>query len=205
MNLDALKVRPRHGSDPFHHGGQPLDFDLHSFWQWYCSDLCSNLLRGVIAEFLVARAVGAVGGVRNEWDAYDVLTPEGIKVEVKSGAYLQTWAQKKLSAISFEIKQKLSWDAATNVSATKAARFADVYVFAVLAHKDKATLDPLDVSQWEFLVLPTSVIDERCKEQKRIALSSLTKLGPVKVGFGKLRDAIVGASSIRSVRGFSNS
>ncbi len=69
-------------------------------------------------------------------------------------------------------------------------RFADVYVFAVLAHTDKATVDPLNVDQLEFYVLPTNVLDERMPTQKSIVLSSLLKLGPKKVGFEGLGDAI---------------
>ncbi len=38
-------------------------------------------------------------------------------------------------------------------------RQADVYVFALLSHRDKATLDPLNVAQWEFYILPAAVLD----------------------------------------------
>lgn len=41
-----------------------------------------NNVRGDLAEFLVARAVGATGP-RVEWDAYDVLAPDGTRIEVK--------------------------------------------------------------------------------------------------------------------------
>ncbi len=36
-----------------------------------------------MAEFLVAKAVGA-HGPRLEWDAYDVLAPDRTRIEVKS-------------------------------------------------------------------------------------------------------------------------
>ena len=119
-----------------------------------------------------------------------MITPGGIKVEVKSSAYVQTWKQEKLSDIKFDIAPKRSWDAATNTSAEKPTRSADVYVFAVHAHKDQATLDPMDVAQWEFFVLPTQVLDDRVPGQKTINLSSLLKLGPGKVAFEGLGDAI---------------
>lgn len=183
MTLDAMDVARKNGSEPFHTAGTGLGFDLLSFRQWSCSDLCSNLLRGMLAEYLVARAVGKAGGVRNEWDAHDVTTSSGIKVEVKASAYIQTWAQEKLSKIGFDIGRKRGGDAGQDTWPGPPTRFADVYVFALLAHQDKATIDPVDVSQWEFYVLPTAVLDERCAAQKRISLSSLMKLGPVKVGF----------------------
>ena len=46
-------------------------------------------------DVIVASDLGCTDGVRQEWDAYDIETPDGIKVEVKSGAYLQSWSQKK--------------------------------------------------------------------------------------------------------------
>src|SRR5690606_38685474 len=77
-----------------------LDATVRDFWSFAMSDLLMNNVRGYLAEFLVARAVGATG-TRVEWDAYDVLTPEGIRVEVKSAGFLQAWAQRRLSRIAF--------------------------------------------------------------------------------------------------------
>jgi hypothetical protein len=34
-----------------------------------------------------------------KWDSYDVLTPGGIKIEVKSCSYVQSWAQSRPSTI----------------------------------------------------------------------------------------------------------
>ena len=44
-------------------------------------------------------------------------------------------------------------------------RQAEVYVFALLAHQHGATLDPLDVAQWEFFVVPTVTLDRRERSQ----------------------------------------
>ena len=52
-------------------------------------------------------------------------------------------------------------------------------MFALLAHTDQQTLDPLDLSQWEFYVLPTTLLDNRKRSQHSITLPSLRKLsGP---------------------------
>jgi len=37
-------------------------------------------------------------------------------------------------------------------------------------------VNPLDISQWEFFVLPTKVLDERERSQHSITLPSLKKL-----------------------------
>ena len=55
----------------------------------------------------------------------------------------------------------LAWDADGGGFAGVARRHAQVYVFALLARTDKATVDPLDLDQWAFYVLPTAVLDGR--------------------------------------------
>jgi hypothetical protein len=66
---------------------------LKDFWSWSMSDLRANTTRSLLAEFLVARAVGATERPRVEWDSCDVRTPDGLRLEVKAGAYLQAWEQ----------------------------------------------------------------------------------------------------------------
>ena len=108
---DAYRASLKHGSECLHTGGEKLPYDMFSFWQWSSSDLLGNTMRGVLAEYIVATALNALGErPRQEWVAYDILTPEGIKVEVKSSAYLQTWSQKKLSAVLFRIAPTKGWD-----------------------------------------------------------------------------------------------
>lgn len=190
-----LVVGRKSGTEAFLNGEQSLPFDLLSFWQWYASDLASNALRGRVAEYLVAQALNiADGSVRAEWDAYDLRTPTGTTVEVKSAAYLQTWAQKGLSVICFDIAPTRSWDATTNVLAAEVRRQADLYVFALLGHQDKATFNPLDVRQWRFFVLPTVVLNTKVPSQKRLGLSGLRSLGPVECEFGQLREVITEVS-----------
>jgi hypothetical protein len=190
-SFPQLKPSRKTGTEPFHDGSQPLSFTVLSSWQWLASDLAGNALRGRVAEFLVAQALGiANDGWRPEWDAYDLRSPSGATIEVKSAAYLQTWSQKTLSAISFKIAPTRSWDAATNFMAAEARRQADLYVFALLAHQDKANFDPTDVGQWSFFVLPTAILNERLPTQNRLGLSGLRALGPLECQFRQLRETI---------------
>jgi hypothetical protein len=175
-NFDAIKPTRKTGNEKFHSSHKAMDFDLLAFWQWSVSDLVSNATRGRLAEFLVAKALGINVDVRDEWSAYDLETPSGIKIEVKSTAYLQTWWQPKFSAISFVVQKTREWNRVTNKQSAEVKRQADVYVFALLAHKDKSTIDPLDVDQWDFYVLPTRILDERKRSQHSITLNSLQKL-----------------------------
>jgi hypothetical protein len=88
--LDRSEAQRKCGTERFRNGTTLLDFNLLDFWQWSSSDLVSNALRGRVAEFLVAQALGVSDGIRNEWDSYDLRSLSGLRIEVKSAAYLQT-------------------------------------------------------------------------------------------------------------------
>ena len=65
------------------------------------SDLRDKTQRGVLAEFLVALALGRIETRRKAWDDSDVTTGSGLRVEVKASGYLQSWAQAQHSRLSF--------------------------------------------------------------------------------------------------------
>lgn len=185
-NLSAIDPTRKTGHEQFHLDHKKLGFDLHDFWAWSVSDLVSNATRGRLAEYIVARGVGVpTDGVRNEWAAYDLTTPSGLKIEVKSAAYLQAWYQRKPSTIQFSVRPARAWDPATNLQSEVPTREADVYVFALLAHREKKTLDPLNVAQWTFFVVPTATLIARTRSQDSITLPSLRALTS-EIQFGSL-------------------
>ncbi len=175
------------GEELFHYNFKKLDFSLEQFWQWGYSDIIGNTVRGILAEYIVAKASGLTEKVRTEWDAFDLLTEKGLKIEVKSASYIQTWYQKKYSEISFSIRKTKYWDENTNLLAQESKRQADIYVFCLLKHKVQETLNPLDLNQWDFYILPSSVIDKEMGDSKRITLKKLMSLVPVKSDFGNLK------------------
>ena len=190
MTNDLRRLPPvrKTGKKPFR--GVPGGVTLHDFWEWAYSDLVTNTNRGVLAEYLVAHALGADQDVRQTWRPYDIETPGGVKVEVKSAAYLQAWGQPKgLSRISFGVAPTHAEDPDTALFAKEAKRQAEVYVFALLKHEDKQTLDPMDVSQWVFYVLPTN----RLGAERTLRLERLRKLAPEEVRLENLRDAVAAA------------
>ena len=109
--LAPLRATRKSGTERLRDNGADLGCDLLSFWQWSVSDLVSNATGGVLAEFIVARALGIPvdTDVRNEWSAFDLKTPDGLTVQVKSAAYVQSWAQKRLSTICFNVKPSRGW------------------------------------------------------------------------------------------------
>ncbi len=184
-------VHRKTGDERFLADGAPLPFSLLDFWRWSVSDLVSNITRGRLAEFIVARALGiSTDGVRDEWAAYDLITPGGLKVEVKSAASIQSWAHHKLSPIKFLTPKTRAFDPATGRVAVKPQRQADLYVFAILAHAVQATVDPLNVSQWQFYVLPTTTLDERTRSQHSITLTTLERICGAPVDYHSLRELV---------------
>lgn len=179
----------------FTHKGKPTPFSVLDFWVWMASDVLNNTLRGIVAEYIVSQATGACAPVRVEWDPVDITMPEGegIKIEVKSAAYLQSWHQDRPSAISFRIAKTYPWDWKTNQYGETQIRSADVYVFCVLAHLDDRTIDPLELTQWEFYILPTSTLDTTLGDQKTVSLSRLKDLGAVALGYDQIRNAVLEA------------
>jgi hypothetical protein len=105
-----------------------------------------------------------------------VTAVSGARVEVKSAAYLQSWYQKRFSWITFSMRKTLAWDPDTEKFAAVAQRHAQAYMFALLAHTDKPTVNPLDLDQWTFYVLPTAVLDARTRSQDSITLKTLQEL-----------------------------
>ncbi len=179
------------GTEHFHGAGLDSKMTLLDFWQWAYSDLLSNTNRGRLAEFIVARALGlGFTDVRTEWDRFDLVTHTNLRVEVKSAAYVQSWFQKKLSDICFVVSARRGWDATTNEMEATPRRHADAYIFALLAHQDKTSVDPLDLEQWKFYVLPTATLDSRKRSQNSITLKLLSTLCPNPITFAHLRDAV---------------
>ena len=192
--LGALKVQRKSGAEQLIDGEALLDVNLLAFWQWSCSDLVDNVTRGALAEFIVALALGVdITGNRDSWSAFDLTTPEGITVEVKSSAYVQTWFQNRLSKICFNAGPTRYWDPATNRLDHEPKRQANVYVFAVLREESKESVNPLNVSQWDFYVVPTPVLDAGAGKTSNLSLALVRKLAPSPVRFAELGRAVAEA------------
>lgn len=190
QEFPAIEAKRRQGDEKFHDAERLLGFDLKDFWQWSASDVISNTTRGILAEYLVSQAVGVAEGVREEWAPYDIKATDGTCIEVKSAAYLQSWHQDRLSKILFNAPKTQAWDPAAGSWSKEIRRQADVYVFCLLAHREQDTLDPLDVSQWQFFVVLTTVLDACLEDRKGISLSLLRDLAGKPVTYFELKQVI---------------
>ena len=180
--------------------GMPTGYLITDFWRWSSSDLLTNTLRGTYAEFIVAMALGAdITEGRVEWADFDLSFPlewdDGeehrttVRVEVKSSSYLQAWEQSKPSVISFDIKRTTGWSPETGYSPDLDRR-SDVYVFCLYTIADRSKADLLNLDGWQFYVASTKRINAICGTQKRISLSALSKLDPIKTDYVGLSAAV---------------
>ena len=112
---------------------------------------------------------------------------------------MQSWFQRALSKISFSTKLARHWDSTANKQATIAKRHADAYVFCLLKHEDKATIDPLNLDHWDFYVLATEELNNYKRSQHSITLKSLKGLTSV-IGYDGLNDEIIFKNTLNSGR-----
>ena len=160
-------------------------YTVEDFWSWAYSDIMTNTTRAVFAEFLVGSSLGVVDEPRKEWDGVD-LRYQGKKIEVKSSAYLQTWNQKGLSTIRFDIARKESWNSITNTYTETPIRASDCYVFCLYPETDPEKVNILDVASWEFYVISTERIERDLGDQKSIGLKGIQSMCKP-VGYNELK------------------
>ncbi len=177
MSFRKIKPKIKLGKEYLLFKSKKISFKLNDFWRWSVSNLMSNATRGRFAEFIVATATNInLDTPREEWAAYDLITPDNIKIEVKSAAYIQSWYQDHLSNISFSIKPSFYWDAETNKQSKTKGRYVDVYVMCLLFNKNQKDIDPLNLDQWKFYVLSVDEVNNYKRSQLSITLKSLESL-----------------------------
>ncbi len=189
MNLPDIQTNKKSGKEKFIHNKNEIDFSIIDFWKWSQSDLVENRTRGILAEFIVKQALSIISEIRTEWDNYDLITKDGVKIEIKSAAYIQTWKQKKYSNISFSISKKFGY-LDDDEKETTIKRWSDYYIFCLLECKEQVRINPLDLNQWRFFVISTKTLNEKVPNQKTIGLKSLLKLSPIECKYNQLKSVM---------------
>jgi hypothetical protein len=186
--VTPVEVQRKDGNESFHRGGTALRVNLKHFWQWSVSDLMSNASRGILAEYLVAKALGLAGGVRNEWGPFDLETKDGVKIEVRSFSPFQTLSPESCSKPSFGTRPTHHSDKATAKFDNDIKHQPDVYVFCVLGdrEKDRDGVDPLNLDQWDFYVVKASLFNDESPAQKTTGETSLKEVSLIKVEYAEL-------------------
>jgi hypothetical protein len=188
--MDPIPIEYTRGGNPFIMKGEPSEYMLLDFWSWAFSDVLTNTIRGMVAEFIIATALRLdIKEPRDGWSKFD-LQYKNYGIEVKSASYHQRWYQENLSTISFNIPKRRGWDVNTNKLDTVSRRQADIYVLSLLAEKDRDKVNPLNIDQWQFWVVDKSFFDNRTRSQHSITYNSLLKEIGKPIYYGYLKTAI---------------
>ena len=195
---DYMPTQLLQGNEFFYNSGNKSSFSLIDFWSWSSSDFSGNTLRGVLAEFLVAKALSIeLNEPRKEWTAYDIsYNRKGI--EVKCSSYWQAWHYAKKPTLIYDISESNIWDPKNGYTG-EIRRASDVYVFCLFGKEtdrkiisDNTPLpDIMDIRNWSFYVASSKKINEVYKKQKKATLSSLKKhLNITELKFSEIKEAV---------------
>jgi hypothetical protein len=136
--------------------------------------LVTNVLRGLVAEAIVAAALEPDWKWCSEdYAAFDFLHREGLRLEVKQSAAKHSWAKEgaRPSSVGFDIAARTGlWEDGVNWI-NPPGRNADIYVLAYHPVTD-GSADHRDPHQWLFFV----VLARDLPPSKRIGLASVRKL-----------------------------
>ena len=178
------------GIELFMSAGMNSNVSVLDYWRWAHSNLVSNIERGVLAEFLVATALGVSKepAHRDPWQDSDIVI-ENLKIEVKSAAYIQDWSQRELSNIVFARLQGKPVDDLQNTEVSTYK--SDIYVLSLLTTKNNETLNILDLDQWCFWVFSRHEISELTNNSASISLKKIESAGEKPISFTQLRAKIM--------------
>lgn len=160
--------------------------------------LITNVQRGTVAEAIIAFAL------EPEWTwcsadyaSWDFERADGLRLEVKQSARKQSWntGPDVRGRPSFDISPRQGrWEG--DIWFDEPGRSANIYIFAYHGVADEHA-DHRDPGQWEFYVVPTSILPP---DQQRIALGSVRRLTSP-CTYPSLRDCVNDlAASIHSNR-----
>ena len=193
------------GNETLINNGEYLQYSMLNFWQWAYSNLILNVSRGTFAEFIVKSALDKHGFTYNSemktgFEPYDLDGPiipslnRLSRLEVKSAAYVQLWDIKHPDRASFSIAPAKLPDATGDFNdVAPRQRNNDIYVFTLYTAKDR-NRNILDLSWWQFYVIPTFMIesDPILKKQKTISLKKVENMCD-KLSFNNLCNGIIEA------------
>ena len=151
------------------------DITIKDYWQWTYSDLIISENRSSFGLFLIAQALELTKIPRINWGEVD-LRYKRKKVSVKINSRIQGWKQSKSKRIVFEIPKKKGWHAKKPDSLTFRNREADLFIFGLHTEKQVKKANLLDLSQWEFYVVSTTVLDLNYPSKNKIGIRQLKSI-----------------------------
>jgi len=185
------------GDELFYNTCNEKTVTIKDFWSWCMSDFSGNTIRGVLAEFIVANALGIqLCSAREEWAAYD-LKYDDAGIEVKCSSFWQSWQYGKSPTLQYDISESHFFDPLIGYT-NEIRRASSVYVFCLFGKEDKEKKcnneempDVMDMNNWSFFVASTEQINDVYKKQKKATLNSLKKnLKISALKYSQIKDAV---------------
>ena len=177
------------GSDKFLFDNMETNMSMLDFWEFKFCNIFD--IQGDIAEFIVSKALGIDKAFNIDyWTLYDI-DYNGVRVEVKETSYYHPWNKNRpvSMARSFGItKANSSYDDKEHEN--RFERQNDVYVFCLVTGFTAEESYPLNLNNWEFYIVPTKNINEKCGNQKTISLQRLKQLGFVPKRYDEIKSTI---------------
>lgn len=167
------------GNEKFSNKGIDLDFAIIDLWKYKFSNIYN--MQEVIAEFIVEKALNMEKSYNvDSWTLYDILYREK-RIEIKQTSYYHTWNENmKVSNQRIFGITKANSSYENSDEKNKYERQNDIYVFCLNIGETKETSNPLDVSNWEFYIVPTKVINKECGNNKTISLGRVRQIAEKK-------------------------
>lgn len=164
------------------------DLRVAEFFQWAFSDLCDDDIKGWFAEWLIAKICQIPTQRRVSWANSDLITPEGLRIEIKASAFWQSWkfvdeygvdmsapSHTPVPRSQVRFTGLVARDSVKPNISEEAKFKSDVYIFAFHNQEDWQQWSALDIDKWEFYVLTHEEII--ALGSKSISLKKLEKFG----------------------------
>lgn len=176
------------GNEKFILNNSKLDFGILDFWIYKYSNIYN--MQEVIAEFIVEKALKIEKSYNTDyWTLFDILY-RNCRIEIKETSYYHPWNEngKVSNQRTFGIT-KANSNYEDNGIENKFERQNDIYVFCLNTGTTKESSNPMNLNNWEFYIVPTSIINEKCGNNKTINLNRVRQLTKA-VSYDNLKESI---------------
>lgn len=176
------------GTEKFQFNDKDLDFGIIDFWKSKYSNIYN--MQDVIAEFIVEKALGIDEAQNtNYWTLYDILY-RGYRIEIKETSYYHPWNENgKISNQRMFGISKANSSYESSEKENKFERQNDIYVFCLNTGTTKETSNPMNLNNWRFYIVPTSIINKECGDNKKISLERVRKLTK-ELSYEKIKETV---------------
>jgi len=151
------------GDEHFFNADMPTTHILSDFYSWLSADMTTPAVRNLLAEYIVAMALG----IEQEGKVFPCLYYGEYSIAVSSSGYVQTSAGHLVSPTF------------------KAPANADISIFCLHEHLNKNTSDLMKLEQWTFFITNKKIPDD-----KPLTVSVVKALSPYMVKYDEIKGAI---------------